>query len=66
MIKLFGDLKWAMDDPCILVFSYLSNAKKYGLFTSEEFTTGCNKLGVKSLEGLSAKKQELKTTYLDN
>jgi hypothetical protein len=66
MVALFKDLSWALDDPMVIVFSYLCGAKKYGLYSKEEFLEGCKKLSVTSVEHLKSKKAHMKTTYLDN
>ena len=50
MVLLFKDLEWALDDPIVIVFSYLCGAKKYGVYQKAEFLEACKKLSVTSME----------------
>jgi len=47
---LLKDLGVEMEDPVTLTLSYHMEAKAQGVYTFEEFSKGCTKLNVDSLE----------------
>jgi hypothetical protein len=50
IVEFLQDWGVEFSDPLVCVFSYLAGAKEMGVYTSEEFKTACNQIGVTSLD----------------